>query len=363
MPIQEYKCPCCGGAIEFNSSVQKMKCPYCDTEFEMETLKSYDEALQGDQADQMEWETSAGSEWQEGEVDGLRTYICKSCGGEIVGDENMAATSCPFCGNPVVLMGQFAGALKPDVVIPFKLDKNAAKAGLMRHLSGRRLLPKIFKDQNHIEEIKGIYVPFWLFDTGADARVRYRATRVRFWSDSRYNYTETSHYLIHRAGNLVFEHVPVDGSAKMPDDLMESIEPYDFKDAVDFQTAYMAGYLADKYDVTAEQSVARANERVKTSTEQIFASTVEGYETVIPENSSIRLHGGKAVYALYPVWILNTTWRGQKYTFAMNGQTGKFVGDLPVDKAAANRWLLGLTAGFSIVSYGITWLLHLAVIL
>ena len=234
MPIQEYKCPCCGGAIEFNSSVQKMKCPYCDTEFEMETLKSYDEALQGDQADQMEWETSAGSEWQEGEVDGLRTYICKSCGGEIVGDENMAATSCPFCGNPVVLMGQFAGALKPDVVIPFKLDKNAAKAGLMRHLSGRRLLPKIFKDQNHIEEIKGIYVPFWLFDTGADARVRYRATRVRFWSDSRYNYTETSHYLIHRAGNLVFEHVPVDGSAKMPDDLMESIEPYDFKDAVDF---------------------------------------------------------------------------------------------------------------------------------
>ena len=208
-----------------------------------------------------------------------------------------------------------------------------------------------------------MYVPFWLFDTGADARVRYRATRVRFWSDSRYNYTETSHYLIHRAGNLVFEHVPVDGSAKMPDDLMESIEPYDFKDAVDFQTAYMAGYLADKYDVTAEQSVARANERVKTSTEQIFASTVEGYETVIPENSSIRLHGGKAVYALYPVWILNTTWRGQKYTFAMNGQTGKFVGDLPVDKAAANRWLLGLTAGFSIVSYGITWLLHLAGIL
>ena len=125
--LQEYKCPCCGGAIEFDSSLQKMKCPYCDTEFDMETLASYDAGLK-DEQDSMEWETSAGGEWQEGEANGLRSYICRSCGGEIVGDANTAATSCPFCGNPVVMMGQFAGALRPDFVIPFKLDKNAAKA-------------------------------------------------------------------------------------------------------------------------------------------------------------------------------------------------------------------------------------------
>ena len=241
--LQEYKCPCCGGAIEFDSSLQKMKCPYCDTEFDMETLASYDAGLK-DEQDSMEWETSAGGEWQEGEANGLRSYICRSCGGEIVGDANTAATSCPFCGNPVVMMGQFSGALRPDFVIPFKLDKNAAKAGLQKHLTGKRLLPKIFKDQNHIDEIKGVYVPFWLFDTDADARVRYRTTKLRCWSDSEYNYTETSHFLVHRGGSVGFEHVPVDGSSRMADDLMESIEPYDFSDAVDFQTAYLAGYLA-----------------------------------------------------------------------------------------------------------------------
>ena len=164
--LQEYKCPCCGGAIAFDSGIQKMKCPYCDTEFDMETLASYDDGLNGKQ-DNMNWETSAGGEWQEGETDGLRSYVCKSCGGEIVGDENTAATACPFCGNPVVMMGQLSGELKPDFVIPFKLDKKAAKAGLQKHLTGKRLLPKIFKDQNHIDEIKGIYVPFWLFDTEA----------------------------------------------------------------------------------------------------------------------------------------------------------------------------------------------------
>lgn len=360
--LQEYKCPCCGGAIAFDSTLQKMKCPYCDTEFDMETLASYDAGLNGEQ-DSMEWETSAGTQWQEGEADGLRTYVCKSCGGEIVGDENTAATSCPFCGNPVVMMGQFSGALKPDLVIPFKLDKNAAKAGLMQHLSGKRLLPKIFKDQNHIDEIKGIYVPFWLFDTDADAQVRYRTTKVRVWSDSKYDYTDTSHFLVNRSGSVSFEHIPVDGSTKMPDDLMESIEPFSFSDAVDFQTAYLSGYLADRYDVNAEQSIERANERVKKSTEALLAETATGYATVVPESSNIRLTNGKAKYALYPVWLLSTTWEGKQYTFAMNGQTGKFVGDLPMDKSAYWRWFGIWTAILGAGSFAVLLLLRLLGIL
>ena len=356
--LLEYKCPCCGGAIEFDSTLQKMKCPYCDTEFDIETLKDYDNALKEDQPDEMHWEANAGGAWQEGEQAGLRTYICNSCGGEIVGDENTAATSCPFCGNPVVMMGQFSGELKPDLVIPFKLDKKAAKENLMKHLTNKRLLPKIFKDENHIDEIKGIYVPFWLFDTEANAQIRYRATRIRSWGDSNYRYTETNHYLLHRGGSIAFEHIPVDGSTKMADDLMESIEPFYFNDAVDFQTAYLAGYLADKYDVSAEESINRANSRVKHSTEQTFAETVVGYSGVTVEHSNIQLQNGKATYALYPVWLLNTTWNGQQYTFAMNGQTGKFVGNLPVDKTAAMKWTLGLTAGIGTAIFALAWLVN-----
>ena len=361
--LQEYKCPCCGGAIAFDSGTQKMKCPFCDTEFEMEALETYENELNSDQADDMHWETAAGGEWQEGEAEGLRSFVCKSCGGEIVGDENTAATSCPFCGNPVVMTGQFSGTLKPDYIIPFKLDKKAAKEALQKHYGGKRLLPKIFKDQNRIDEIKGVYVPFWLFDADAEANINYKATRVRTWSDSNYNYTETSFFAVSRGGVVGFERVPVDGSSKMPNDLMESIEPFRFSDAVDFKTAYLAGYLADKYDVDAEQSINRANERIKRSTEEAFASTVQGYTSVVPETSSVRLHGGKAKYALYPVWLLNTTWNGEKYTFAMNGQTGKLVGDLPVDKNAAQKWTIGLTALCSAAAYGITWLLHFAGIL
>ncbi len=354
--MQEYKCPCCGGALEFNSTVQKMKCPFCDSEFDMETLKAYDNDLNSTQETEMNWDTTAGSHWESGEADNLKAYVCQSCGGEIVGDESTAATSCPYCGNPVVLMGQFSGDLKPDFVIPFKKDKKAAKEALQNHCKGKILLPKVFKDQNHIDEIKGIYVPFWLFDADVNANIRYKATRVRHWSDSNYRYTETSFFSVFRSGQVAFDRVPVDGSTKMPDDLMESIEPYNFNEAVDFQTAYLAGYLADKYDVDAQQSINRANERIKRSTEESFASTVKGYTSVIPEGSSIQLHNGKAKYALYPVWILNTTWQGKNYLFAMNGQTGKFVGDLPMDKGLFKKWLFGIAGAVSAVTFLITFL-------
>ena len=359
--INEYKCPSCGGAIEFDSHSQKMKCPYCDTEFDLETLKKYDEQLskEAEQKDDIsDWQTDPGKQWQEGETDGMNVYTCKSCGGEIVSDENTGATSCPYCGNPVILTERFRGALRPDMVIPFKLDKKAAKEAYYKHIKGRPLLPKVFRRENHIDEIKGIYVPFWLFDADVAADARYKATKVRVWSDSDYDYTETSYYSVDRSGNMSFVSVPVDGSSRMPDDLMESIEPYKVADAVEFQTAYLSGYLADKYDVDAQQSTDRARERMKESAQDVLRDTVKGYASVIPENTNVRISGGDAKYALYPVWILNTTWRGKKYIFAMNGQTGRMTGDLPVDNGAYTRWLLGLTAVFSIAAYLVALLIH-----
>ncbi|MBQ4289761.1 MAG: hypothetical protein II719_01040 [Clostridia bacterium] len=355
--LQEYKCPCCGGAITFDSGLQKLKCPYCDTEFEVDTLLSYDQDLNADSEGTLTWESRPENQWQPGETDGMRVYVCKSCGGEVIGDETLAATACPYCGNPVVMMGQFRGDLKPDLVIPFKLDKEAAKNGLTKHLSGKRLLPKVFRTQNHINEVKGMYVPFWLFDSKANGTIRYKATKIRTWSDSRYNYTETSYYSVIRGGTLEFENIPADGSSKMPDDLTESLEPYDLKDAVDFQTAYLSGYFADKYDVDAEQCTERINSRVKHSTESAFASTVQGYTTVIPEGGSVNCINGRAKYILLPVWLLTTTWNSQQYIFAMNGQTGKFVGNLPLDKSAFAKYFFSIAAAVSAAVFAVLYIM------
>lgn len=357
--LQEYKCPNCNGAIQFDSNIQKMRCPYCDAEFDMQAVASLDATLNSAQPDNMNWNTQAGGMWQEGETDGLRVYVCNSCGGEVVGDATTAATHCPYCDNPVVMTGQFAGALRPDLVIPFKKDKKMAIAALKKHYEGKKLLPNVFKNENHIKEVKGVYVPFWLFDADVQANVQYKATTVRTWKDSSYRYTETSYFAVNRAGYVAFDCVPVDGSTKMDDKLMESVEPFNINEAVDFQTAYLAGYLADKYDVSAEESILRANERIKKSTEDAFMSTVNGYDSVTTDFSQINLQNGRARYALYPVWILNTEWRGNKYTFAVNGQTGKVVGDLPMDKGKYKRWLFGTVGVVGAIAFAVQYLMWL----
>ena len=348
MALLEYKCPNCSGAIQFDPGTQELVCPYCDSVMDVDALKAMDEALEKEQqSESIDWGYE-GEMWQESEQQGLAVYSCKSCGGEIVGDETLGATSCPFCGNAVVMTSKFSGSLRPDILIPFKQDKNQALKALEKHYMGKRLLPRVFKDKNHLDEIKGIYVPFWLFDADADAHIEYSATKIRRWSDSQYNYKETAVFRVFREGDIKFSQVPVDGSQALDDTLMESIEPYTYSDAVDFKAAYLAGYFANKYDVDAEQSIDRANDRIKNSTQEAFRKTVTGYDSVKPTNTSIKLQGGQVRYALLPVWLLSTSWQERNFIFAMNGQTGKFVGDLPIDNAAFWSWLFKIF-GISVV--------------
>ena len=359
--LLEYKCPCCGGKLEFDSTAQQMTCPYCGTNLDVETLKEYDEVLKNEHDDtEPVWETEQGAQWSD---ENASVYTCQSCGASLVTEETTAATHCPFCGNPVILTGRIAGELKPDYVLPFKLDKEAAKQALRNHFKGKKLLPKRFLNEHQLDEVKGVYVPYWLFDAQTDANIRYHATRTHAWSDSKNDYLETQHFMLLRRGTVDFEHVPMDGSSKMPDDMMESIEPFDFSDAVDFQTAYLSGYIADRYDVSAEDCAPRVNQRIRRSTEELFASTAQGYATVVAEKSNIQLSRQKTNYALYPVWLLNVTWNGQRYPFAMNGQTGKLVGNLPMDKRLYWKYWLIWAASLSAVSYGVMLLLRVMGIL
>ena len=348
--LMEYKCPHCGGVLEFDSASQKMKCPYCDSAFDVEELKGRDQAL--DQAPPAE---QPGA-WAQGETDHMGVYTCKSCGGEIVADKTTGATHCPFCGNPVVLTGQFSGDLKPDLVLPFQVDKNAAVRGLKQHMSGKKLLPRLFSKDSHLQEVKGVYVPVWLFDAQVEADLRYKATKTKNWSDNQYHYTETEEYQAARAGTVAYENLPVDGSSKVPADMLEALEPFDVAKAKPFQTAYLSGYLADRYDLTAEAAKPRAEERMRRSAEDAFRSTVEGFSTVETQSAHIRLQDSRVRYALYPVWLLHTRWKDKDYQFAMNGQSGKFVGDLPVDKSLLWKYRAIYGGIIAAVIYGVAFL-------
>ncbi|MCL2354118.1 MAG: hypothetical protein FWC69_05755 [Defluviitaleaceae bacterium] len=354
--LKEYKCLNCDGGISFDPASQQLQCPFCDSTFEVAAVLEMEADCQSEQEDITWTPQHEDRAWEEGEEESMHIYSCNSCGGEIVAEASTAATQCPFCGNPVVMKGNLTGSLKPDLIIPFKLDKAQAKEALQRHLSGKRLLPKCFKSKKTLDEITSVYVPFWLFDADVDANMRYRATTTRMWSDSRFNYIETRHFNIIRQGDIAFDGVPVDASTKMPSDMMESLEPFDVSTAMPFSTSYLAGHMADKFDYDSAECAGRANARIKNTTELTFRRSVVGYTTVMAQHQGVAVKGGKVQYALLPVWTIKATYKDKPYMFAMNGQTGKFVGDLPMDWGIFWKW-------FSILTVGLTAVISLIAIL
>ena len=113
---------------------------------------------------------------------------------------------------------------------------------LRAHYKGKPFLPKSFTSANHIEQIQGVYVPFWLFDGGAEGSASYRASNTSVYETGDYEVTETMHYDVFRAGSLAFEKIPVDASSKMPDDHMDSIEPLTMRRCSRFH-GVLPGYL------------------------------------------------------------------------------------------------------------------------
>ena len=159
--LTNYQCPACTGPLHFDGASGKLVCDFCGSSYdtaEIEALYAEKEAA-AETAAQNKQAPPPDSVWSENEAAGLRSYSCPSCGAELICDETPAATSCPYCGNPTVIAGQFSGMQRPELVLPFVLDKNAAKAALKKYYRGKRFLPNAFSSQNHIEEIKGVYVP------------------------------------------------------------------------------------------------------------------------------------------------------------------------------------------------------------
>lgn len=349
--LQNYKCPCCGAPLEYIA--EELRCDSCGNSFPQETLNQVSQADCDTQAESAyNWEHYEPRSFEDNNEISLSNYSCPSCGAEITGDDTLGSTVCPYCGNTTIVKSQFEGTLMPDYIIPFRIDKKAAISAFEDDLKNAPFLPGEFKSKKKIEEMAGVYVPFWMFDCDCDAAISYNANRTTTWSDANYNYKKTDYFKLFRSGSIGFANIPVDGSKKTDDAYMEAVEPFDYADAVNFSPHYLSGYLADKYDVSAEESIERANERVKNSTVSAFMDTTSGYTSVIPESTRVSFSNGKIRYSLLPVWMLNIRYGDKNYKFAINGQTGKVVGEYPID--TKRKWkFFAKVAGFGYVVAGI----------
>lgn len=347
--VLEFKCPCCNAGLVFAQGTQKLRCDYCDNTFDIDTIREYCDSQQ-EAVEEVSWEAAEPQIWSAREEEALRAFECPSCGGQIMTDETTAASFCPYCDNPTILPGRLSGSIRPDGMIPFQTSREDAKAAFLKLCRGKPLLPKEFTREQRLERITGVYVPFWLYDCEGDYEGSYAATRIHSWSDSRYHYTKTDHFLLRRGAQAAFDGIPMDGSTKADDTFMESIEPFDDSQMRAFDMAYLSGFLADKYDVPSEAGEERIRQRVDSTMQEQIQLSFVGYAGVIPTSRQLHIRNSRAKYVLLPVWVLNTNYRGKLYTFVMNGQTGKMTGTFPACPKRTAAWFAGLSAGITVLT-------------
>lgn len=325
------KCPNCAAVLKWNPKLSKWKCDYCDSEFSIEELKKYDNASNDENNKETE-QKSQNNEDSDQDSANYVSYTCPDCGAEIVADEQTVATFCVYCGNTAILKNKLSGEFRPSKIIPFKKVKEDATIAFKNLSKGRPLMPKEFNNTKNIEKIRGIYIPFWLYDINVSGNISAKGDRVSHWSSGDTRYTKTDTYLIERDGTLDLDLVPADGSTRFDNDIMNTIEPFDYKDLIDYNHAYLSGFLAEKYDITSDKEFETVAKRSVNSSTDIFKSSMTGYDSMVITSNSLEAKAKNVMYTLLPVWMVNVKYEDKYYLFAMNGQTGEFIGNIPTDK-------------------------------
>lgn len=349
-----YQCPNCGAALEYDNSSGRLSCKYCGGSFSEADVKRLFKENEAEPLSQenLEREREAAADETNIEAEGYSgvsaLYTCPNCGAGVICDSLTASTRCHFCHTPVILTGRLSGEFKPDIIIPFKLTRQAAEQAFKEYCKGKFLLPHGFTSEAQIQNITPLYVPYWLKSGTVEAQIDAEAKKIRTWHSGNTTYVNTKVYNVLRDGRLTFVRVPCDGSRRIDDSLMESIEPFDYDGIKPFSMSYLSGCGAEKYDVTSDMAEKRIDERIKKASEEYLKADIKGYTKVRITQSRMEYTSKQTVYALLPVWFLNYTYKGKDYPFVMNGQTGNKFGILPVSIFRRILLSLAISAALSL---------------
>ena len=316
-----FKCKNCGGNAVWHPEKKAMWCPHCDSMDSQERL------------------------------DSEHMTNCTNCGAPLdnVG-EFTSALKCSHCGSYIILKDRVEGSNRPDLILPFEISKEKA-VGILKKEFGRRILtPDSFLSHSTLECLEGSYVPFWLYDYRADVDYEGKATKVRVYRSGNYEITETSHYRVVRKLNVEFDKIPVDASKRMANDIMDLMEPYEYKALLNFEEKFMSGFQGEMVNFSDAEEEARAQARAKKDSELLLNESIVGYSTCVPVHKNINLKKMKAHFALMPVWVYRYNFRGKEYIYHVNGQTGKVIGQTPTDKSKA--WIY---SGAVAIMAGMIW--------
>jgi DNA-directed RNA polymerase subunit RPC12/RpoP len=323
-----FRCPRCAGIISYDAGDQELVCPYCGYK------QPVGARVVGLAADRFEFTLETLGESERGWGIARQSIQCASCNAVFTSSEGELSTTCPFCGsNRVSTQAAMHDTIRPGYLIPFSVERETCRTSVRDWLGRGWMHPPELRQVGAVAEFTGIYVPFWIFDADIDAHWRAEVGHEhteRHYSNGKWvTHTEIRWRWESGDVHLPQHNLVVSGSSKLKADLVERLYPYDLTHLTSYDTAYLAGWHAQAYDIPLkpawEVGKRRMREHAKDACyDAIHSSHVRNF------GMSADLNQERWRYVLLPVYSAAYTFQGEPYRVLVNGQTGAIAGRKPV---------------------------------
>ena len=326
--MQNYQCKHCGADLSWDPEAGCLKCQYCGNEYQVTDFEDATLTNEPIEPENIEKEYTNVEDLSNDMV----VYECQNCSGTVIAQKTTMATVCPYCGEAISITSKSVGKFRPKLCIPFSRSKKEIIDLYKKYVSQSPLVPKNFKEESTVEKIQGLFAPFYLHTLIDKAKIVFSGEKC---SDRKRGYDKVTKHDVYDIGikaDALFEKIPTDASVRLDNELMNSLEPFDYTECEDYNPAYMAGFLAEQIDDDETALNERAEERAREGMRASARKQTTGYSSVTIQMEEHNIENHKKEYTMLPVWMLNVKHKNNKYTFAINGQTGKVVGKLPLDK-------------------------------
>lgn len=336
MDMSNYKCPCCEGNLEFDDSLQKFKCRSCLNSYDSEIADFLEKSKRSDKYRfSLDNKDFGQKKWEHEAEKKLKVYKCPSCEEEFICESEKEVSKCIYCENDILLDGNFDESVCPDLIIPFNVGKEKAVNAFRRFCDKKPLLPEEFLKRDISKDMRGVYLPFWIFGGEGKVSAWYKGVKVSSEKDNKKEITKNSYFGVKRDGKFSFNEISLSGLKKYDSEIMKDLEPYFLSEAKEFSYNDLKGFSLGKFDLKKG-----IKEGLKADILSGFKESLKGFSAAELKSMDVNFEKSSVKCVLFPVWLMNIRYDGKIYSFAMNGQTGKVVGSLPISRSLYLRYFL-----------------------
>lgn len=320
---KELKCKDCGALLLYAPGTQKLACKYCGAQNDIT-------AGEKESIEEIAYQDFISNKINQVEKQTISTVTCNNCGATTTLKPNLTSDNCAFCASPLVIQGGTTSTIiKPKYLLPFKIDDKNAHDIFIKWLNGLWFAPNDLKKYATLnEKLKGIYMPYWTYDTSA--RTDYEGERGEHYYEGsgKNRVRKTRWYDTNGTVQNSFDDVCVLASKSLPDSVTRPLEPWDLNNLTPYNEGYISGFQTECYQTDVQKGFEMAKEVMEDAIKVTIRQQIGGDEQrinrmhVVYSNVSFK-------HILLPVWLSAYSYNNKVFRFIINGRTGEVQGQRP----------------------------------